>query len=40
MMQYDAALRQLRIDAYIAIITGEWPLSYFGDFVRQYMAEG
>jgi len=40
MMQYDAALRQMRTDAYIAIITGERPVSYFDDFVRQYMAAG
>ena len=30
----------MRTDAYIAIITGERPVSYFDDFVRQYMAAG
>lgn len=40
MMQYDTALRQMRTDAYIAIITGEKPVSYFDEFVRQYLAAG
>jgi len=40
MMKYDSVLRNLRIEAYIAIITGAKPLGYFDEFVRNYLAAG
>jgi putative aldouronate transport system substrate-binding protein len=40
MMQYDEALRKLRIEAYIAIITGARPVDSFDQFVASYLAAG
>jgi putative aldouronate transport system substrate-binding protein len=38
--QYWTELTKLEDEAYIAIITGERPLSYFDEFVRQWKAQG
>lgn len=40
MMRHDAELKALRTKAYIAIITGEKPLSYFDEFVSRYLEAG
>jgi putative aldouronate transport system substrate-binding protein len=40
MMQYDEALRKLRIEAYIAIITGARSVDSFDQFVASYLAAG
>lgn len=38
--KYKAELNKIRDEAYIAMITGDKPLSYFDEFVRKYMAAG
>lgn len=39
-MKYRAELFKIRDEAYISIITGAKPISYFDDYVQKYMAAG
>lgn len=40
MRKYQAELKKISDEAYIAIITGAKPVSYFDDFVKNYQAAG
>ncbi|HCM28150.1 MAG TPA: ABC transporter substrate-binding protein [Treponema sp.] len=39
-MKYKAELMKIRDEAYISIITGAKPVSYFDEFLQKYMAAG
>jgi putative aldouronate transport system substrate-binding protein len=39
-MKYKAELMKIRDEAYLSIITGDKPASYFDEFVTKYMAAG